>query len=197
MAGVRPRNVLEVGCANGVRLAALRDRHGCRVVGVEPSSEARLDGNRRFPGIELHRGRADAVPVAGPFELVIVSFVFHWVDRAVLLRSVGEIDRLVADGGYLAIGDFDPPFPHRTPYHHLPEGVVWTYKQNYATLFDASHLYRTVLSFSAGTDAHVPSPTAPPDQRVAYRLLAKSYDDGYPIRRWAAEGGSAAKDEET
>jgi len=41
---LRPRNVLEVGAANGYRLAAISERYDARVVAIEPSVGAILDG---------------------------------------------------------------------------------------------------------------------------------------------------------
>ena len=45
---LRPRNVLEVGAANGVRLAAIHQRFAARVVGVEPSVQAKTMGSGSF-----------------------------------------------------------------------------------------------------------------------------------------------------
>ena len=50
------RNVLEIGAANGYRLAAISERYGARMVAVERSVEAILDGESRFPCVEFVRG---------------------------------------------------------------------------------------------------------------------------------------------
>ncbi len=106
--GLRPKSVLEVGAANGFRLAAISRMLDARVVALEPSSEARADGITRFPEVEFVAGHAAAIPLRESFDLVIVDFVFHWVDRRVLAKSAAEIDRVVADGGCLIVGDFFP-----------------------------------------------------------------------------------------
>ena len=129
---LRPYSVLEVGAANGYRLAAISERYGARVVAVEPSVEAIVDGETRFPDVEFVRGGASAIPLQELFDLIIVNFVFHWIDRTNLLRSVAEIDRLLVGGGFLIIGDFYPSNLTKVRYHHLSEEEVYTYKQNYA-----------------------------------------------------------------
>src|SRR5690242_17464999 len=133
--GLTPRRVLEVGAANGFRLAAIRERYGSEVVAVEPSSEAIADGRSRFPSVTFVQSTAASIPITEPFDLVIVNGVFCWIDRKSLLRSIGEIDRMVADDGYLVLADFSPGGFVKVRYHHLPREMVYTYKQNYAFPF--------------------------------------------------------------
>jgi SAM-dependent methyltransferase len=142
-----PRRVLEVGCSNGWRLAALRERYGCAVVGVEPSALAIESGRRMYgDGLDLRRGLARALPVASDetFDVVIVSFVFHWISRDALDASIAEIDRVLAPGGYLVLHDFLPDAPVRRPYHHLEEGRVFTFKEDVAAPFLGTGRYRLV-----------------------------------------------------
>lgn len=147
--GLTPERVLEVGAANGFRLAAIHERTGARAVAVEPSAQAVLNGKASFPFITFIRGTASAVPLRETFDLVIVNFVFHWIDRQNLLRAVAEVDRLVRDGGYLLIGDFHPANRLQIHYHHLESEEVYTYKQNYAATFLASGLYHPVAHLTA------------------------------------------------
>jgi ubiquinone/menaquinone biosynthesis C-methylase UbiE len=138
-----PSTVLEVGAANGYRLAGLCRRFGCRAIALEPSGLAIADGESRFPIVRFVRGEASDLRIFedGAFDLVIVNFVLHWVDRRVLLRSVAEIDRVLQDEGHLVVGDFDPDGLERVKYHHLPDADVWTYKQDYPGLWLHSGLY--------------------------------------------------------
>lgn len=138
------RRVLDLGCANGWRLARLARvfANAQALVGVDASREALADGRRRFPALDLRHGVLSRVPLDEPFDLVIVNFVLHWVDRETLSRCIAEIDRLVSWGGYLAVGDFLPDAPTRRRYHHLPQQAVFTYKQDYAQAFLGLGLYR-------------------------------------------------------
>lgn len=170
---LRPRHVLEVGAANGVRLAALNRRTGATAVAVEPSAEAVVDGRRHYPAVKFVRGTAAAVPLKANFDLVIVNFVFHWIDRASLLQSVAEVDRLVQDCGYLLIGDFYPSNHYRVRYHHRPDEKLYTYKQNYAAAFLASGLYHPVALLTADHASKALSAETPESERIGSWLLRK------------------------
>ncbi len=172
-----PRDVLEIGCANGYRLDKIARRYGCPTTGVEPSAEAIADGRLRYPDVRFHRGTASDIPLIANFDLVIVNFVLHWVDRSSILRSVAEIDRTVADNGYLIIGDFLPSYPQRVPYKH--KLGLWTYKQNYAALFLASGLYRVVAVETGHHDSLMTD-----DGSTGTWLLRKSLTENYIERRF-------------
>jgi SAM-dependent methyltransferase len=177
--------VLEVGAANGFRLAMLAERYGARAVGVEASAAAIADGSERYPAVELRRGATGALPVDEMFELVIVNFVFHWVDRSSLLASVAEIDRALADGGCLVLGDFLPGNRLRRSYHHRPEAGLWTFKQDYAAPFLASGLYQPLALLAGGHGSAELRVSATEDERVGTWLLRKQLTDLYMAERQA------------
>lgn len=138
------QSVVELGCSNGYRLNRIRKdlANNCRCIGVDASHEAIDDGKQRYPDLELHQGVLTAVPLQDEFDLVIVNFVLHWVDRRTLVKSLSEIDRLTKDRGLLVFGDFLPDYQQRRRYHHLPNDNVYTYKQDYARIFEAFGTYR-------------------------------------------------------
>ena len=182
--GIRPIRVLEVGAANGYRLAWIHEFWQSECWGVDVSQEAVHTGSSRFPQIHLRVGAAHDLSFdgsfTGAFDLVVVNFVFHWVDRSLLLKSISEIDRVLCQEGYLLIGDFYPDYPSKTTYHHLPEQEVWTYKQDYAAPFIASGLY-TLVAMATGAHGHtVPVPAAESNVRVATSLLRKVPGGRYP-----------------
>src|SRR5215467_3983726 len=181
MMNLAPRNVLEIGASNGWRLNEIALRFGSRVTAVEPSSDAIRDGQARFPSVQFLRGAASELPLDAQarFDLVIVNFVFHWVDRSTLLRSVAEIDRVLADGGFLVIGDFYPSLSQRVRYHHLPDQDVWTYKQNYGDIFLASNLYEMIASYSFDHSTHAWRSDVRPEDRGQVTLLRKSVHGRY------------------
>jgi SAM-dependent methyltransferase len=177
IADVAPGSVIEIGAASGHRVAALSDRWGCRAVAVDPSNAAVEEGRRRYPHVEFAVGTMDEVPIDDVFSLVVVSFVLHWVGRSLLLRSIAELDRLVADGGHLAIGDFLPAGFAKTPYKH--QAGLWTFKQDYAEVFCSSGLYSRVASLVGEYGGEIPSGGADPAHRAGYFLLHKSLDTHY------------------
>jgi SAM-dependent methyltransferase len=177
--GLCPKKALEVGAANGYRLAAISERHDARVVAVEPSVDAIRDGKRRFPRVEFIQGLAHTIPLQELFDLIIVNFVFHWIDRSNLLRSVSEIDRLLSNKGFLIIGDFYPSNQMRVPYHHLPGERVYTYKQDYAGTFLASGLYRPVSLLTGDHASTAWMVDTPEDERIGIWLLQKVVEELY------------------
>jgi SAM-dependent methyltransferase len=176
---LRPERVVEIGAANGFRLAAIRSRTGADVVAVEPSERAILNGKASFPFVAFIRGAASSVPLRESFDLVIVNFVFHWIDRANLLRSVAEVDRLVQDGGFLIIGDFYPANFLQVPYHHLNNADLRTYKQNYAATFIASGLYHSVCLLTGDHAGKELDGKAGEDERIGAWLIRKGLQGHY------------------
>lgn len=121
--------ILQLGCCSGSLLAAIKEKFGGRLfVGIEPSQEAVQFGMEKYSGIKLYQGTIAKNPLRNVFDLVIVQFVLHWVDRSTLFKSICEIDGFVRDGGFLIIGDFDPNCPSKKHYHHLPDRNCWTFK---------------------------------------------------------------------
>jgi SAM-dependent methyltransferase len=177
------RAVGELGCSNGWRLSGLRGMFSpeCRFSGMDASGEAIAAGSEAYPGLDLRHGVLSQVPFRSPFDLVIVNFVLHWIDRELLATCVSEIDRLVASGGFLILGDFLPDHPTRRHYHHLPDAAVYTYKQDYARIFTTLGIYEEIdrvifshddfeLSSAAG------DPAIDPNDRAAVSVLRKRFD---------------------
>jgi len=144
--GLQPRTILDLGCSSGTRLAALCRHYKAQGTGVEPSAVAINEARARDPHLSWHVGTLDDhPPLHGPFDLVVVSFVLHWVDRRRLLTSLGALDAEVADNGCLVISDFMTDYPLRREYHHLAGQGVFTYKNDYPAMLLSTGLYRPLL----------------------------------------------------
>ncbi len=151
-AGIRATRVLEIGAATGWRLEEIRRRYGAECWGIEPSRQAAEEGKRLYPGITIYHGILDNIYLStASFDLIVLSFVLHWVPREKLLATLAEVDRMLADGGHLIISDFWVPEPTKVPYHHQ-EGL-WTYKARYCEMFELTGRYLTLIAtlFDADT----------------------------------------------
>jgi ubiquinone/menaquinone biosynthesis C-methylase UbiE len=137
------KNVLEIGCSEGYRLSAIQSNFPqVNAYGVDPSGAALASGMEKFPGINLRKGTIDDLGTfPEKFDLVIVGFVFYVVDRSLIFKTLAEIDRVLADNGFLVIMDFYTNSPVKRPYEHIKDFPAFTYKQHYEELFTASHLY--------------------------------------------------------
>jgi SAM-dependent methyltransferase len=136
---INPKRVLEIGCSNGWRLARLRDRLGCEIMGIEPSMRAAMAGaDLKVP---ISQSTAASLPVAGPFDLVIYGFCLYLTDPGDWLLIASEGDRVLADGGYLIIHDFAAPKEHaycklyehnpRVRSYHVDWSQLWLGHPNY------------------------------------------------------------------
>jgi len=179
---LKPARILEIGAANGYRLAEISHRLGSGTyVAIEPSSKAIEDGQKRFPFIEFRRGLMHDLPLENDevFDLVIVNFVFHWISRDKLLCSVAELDRVIAEGGYLILGDFLPDVPTKVKYHHLQDEEVFTYKQDYEEIFLSSGLFTRVAQLTFDHDTHSLTPDVSGERRGVVSCLRKNKENLY------------------
>jgi ubiquinone/menaquinone biosynthesis C-methylase UbiE len=130
-------DVLEIGCADGRRLARIQQSHrsNSKLVGVDPSTSAIQVGLTKFQGLDLRIGTADTLPTNESFGSVILGFCLYLCDRKLLSKIVSEVDRVLLDNGTLMIIDFDPPHPRKRQYKH--HDGLWSYKMDYSTLFTA------------------------------------------------------------
>lgn len=138
-------SIIECGCSSGHRLARLKKiLPNSRVVGFDISKEAICYGKKEYSEIELYQHKISEEFDIGQYDVVICNFVLHWVDRQDLSRVISNIDKLVANGGVLLIGDFLPDYNHKNKYKHLENEEVYTYKQNYASIFESLGIYKTI-----------------------------------------------------
>ena len=177
------KRIVEIGCSNGWRLHFLaKEFRDVEVVGVDASEQAIMDGKKRYPELSLHHGLlSEASNTLGTFELVIVNFVFHWIDRTTLVKSLHELDKLTADGGRLILGDFLPQMQQKRRYHHLPKEYIYTFKQDYAKIFESLGTYRELCRITYDHDDSKCSIKACDfSSRAVCSVLQKSYNDFYP-----------------
>lgn len=168
---------LEIGASNGINLELLRRRHlDGEYYGVDPSNEAVAAGGRLYPHLNMQSGTADHVPLRdGGFNLVWFCFCLYLIDRPLLFKVIAEADRLLADGGILAIADFDPQIPRSRVYRH--NNKLLSYKMNYANLFLVNPAYVLVekYSFSAAFETF----DIDPGNRCGFWVMHKNVTNTY------------------
>jgi ubiquinone/menaquinone biosynthesis C-methylase UbiE len=179
-------HILEIGAGNGVPLSFLADQLDAKAVGFEPSGLAvenwqdlrkeTLGGDRT----SLSIGVASQLPFPDQsFDLVIFGFCLYLVDRPLLLRSLAEADRVLRDGGFLAIEDFDVPAPYANAYHHR-QGLQ-SFKCDYSQVYLASGHYALAAKHSYSHAEFCFDQDI--DKRVSLSLLYKQEDLAYSPRR--------------
>jgi SAM-dependent methyltransferase len=105
---VRPGTcVLDVGCGPGRGSAALAERYGAVVTGVDASPEMLAGARTLVPaGVELVEARAEELPFADEaFDAALAQFSVHLLDRP---RAFAELRRVLRTDGVLWIKTSDP-----------------------------------------------------------------------------------------
>jgi SAM-dependent methyltransferase len=97
--GIGPgTRVLDLAAGTG-KLTRLLVPTGADVVAVEPVAGMRDRLAALLPGLEVHDGTAEALPLAdGSLDAVTVAQAFHWFDAPVALA---ELHRVLRPGGHL------------------------------------------------------------------------------------------------
>jgi ubiquinone/menaquinone biosynthesis C-methylase UbiE len=97
--GIGPgTRVLDLAAGTG-KLTRLLVPTGAEVVAVEPVAAMRDRLAALLPGVEVHDGTAEALPLAvGSVDAVTVAQAFHWFEAPVALA---EMHRVLRPGGHL------------------------------------------------------------------------------------------------
>lgn len=167
---ISPKAVLEVGCANGFHLEALRQQFNCSAYGIDPSKAAIESGQKQFPQLQLSQGTANQLAYEDQqFDLVILGFCLYLCDREDLFKIAQEVDRVLADGGMIIIKDFCPSLAYRNPYGHQ-EGI-YSFKMDYGKMFTWNPVYQ-IIHFQRLAHAEQER-RFHPDEQIAVQLIRK------------------------
>ncbi len=92
-------------------LAAAEAEPAATVVGLDPDPGALQRARRktrRVPAVRIEQGYADDLPYAdGSVDRVLSAFLFHHLPPDRKRAMLGEVRRVLAPGGVLALLDFD------------------------------------------------------------------------------------------
>ena len=134
-------NILEIGCSNGWRLNEMfKLNPNNNYYGIDPSTNAVNNGFDNFKNISLSVGTCDSIKYNDNyFDIILIPFVFMYIDRELLLKSIAEIDRLLKNNGILIITDFYSNRQRKNEYKHSLNKFI--YKQNYFEIFLNSKNY--------------------------------------------------------
>tara|TARA_Y200000002_G_scaffold271729_1_gene226221 strand:- start:2658 stop:3314 length:657 start_codon:yes stop_codon:yes gene_type:complete len=136
-------NILEIGCCQGWRLHELQNLYpSCNYFGLEPSQQGVDEGNSKPNNtVSFQVGTCDNMYLFdnNQFDIILVPFVFMYVDRDLLLKSVSEIDRVLKNNGKLIISDFYSNRQRKNSYKYIPNSFI--HKQNWFEIFVSTQNY--------------------------------------------------------
>ena len=101
--------VLDVATGTGMVAQALRDRFGCRVVGLDQSADMLRVARRREDVFEtIVEGRAESLPFTdAAFDHLTFTYLLRYVDDPA--ATMRELARVVKPGGHVAMVEFGIP----------------------------------------------------------------------------------------
>lgn len=119
--------ILEVGCANGWRVKGIKTAFGGEIYGIDPSEAAIKAANADEMGT-FKVGTADDLPYEdGSMALVMMSYCMWALDPRDWFVAVAESDRVLKEGGLLAIIDRYSARPIRKSYPNRPDVFGYAY----------------------------------------------------------------------
>lgn len=144
-------NILEIGCGGGAKLSALSKHFNSLGYGIDPSKKAIHSASEKYSQTEnkLHfqTGIATNLPYEdNQFDLVFFGFCLYLVPPNEILSAAMEADRVLRQGGFLAILDFDYGQQKVNGYKHA-EGV-YSFKNTYSKLFTSLGYFHQVSKWS-------------------------------------------------
>ena len=130
--------VLEIGCNYGYNLNFISQELNIECHGIEPSDKAVEYGNQRWSEnnskVHLTQGISNKLPYHDDeFDVVLIGFSLYVTPREMIADSILEINRVLRQGGFIILTDFDTPIMCRRVNEHNAEMPV--FKENYANRF--------------------------------------------------------------
>jgi ubiquinone/menaquinone biosynthesis C-methylase UbiE len=135
-------NILEIGCSNGYRLNELKLLFlNNNYYGIDPSEKAINYGINNFKDINFKISTCDKLDFYedNKFDIILIPFVFMYIDRNLLLKSIYEIDRILKNNGKLIITDFYSNRPRKNKYKYVDNTFI--YKQHFYKIFISTNNY--------------------------------------------------------
>lgn len=170
------KKCLEIGCAEGWRLAELNKRYACQCFGIDPSKKAIESGSAMYPELTLKQGTADVLPYTDQtMDLVIVGFCLYLCDRNELFKIASEIDRVLSNEGVLIVLDFYSEQPYKNDYTHF--NGIKSYKMDYIKMFTWNPIYQIISNIVTDHDGN--GIVIEKNERISLFSLRKSMKDAY------------------
>ena len=111
---ISPSSLIDIGCGPGAFLCAVHERFpGIRLGALDLSEEMIKETAARLgSSVNAVAGDAEDMPLkSGSYDIVTCNMSLHHHPRPV--KSLGEMHRILTDGGYLLLNDMDCIAPIR------------------------------------------------------------------------------------
>ena len=141
---IKPRSILEIGCANGIKLNEYQQRLNSKInYGIDLSSRAINSGKKKFKKLNLLTlSSLEINKIKMNFDLVICGFFLYLLDREEIFNQFNLIYKKLNMNGYLIIEDCDPLFKHTNTSKHNKK--LKSFKMSYDAFLEESGLFKMI-----------------------------------------------------
>ena len=141
---IKPNSILEIGCANGIKLNEYQINLNSRInYGIDLSSKAIKSGKKRFKKLKLIKmSSLEIEKIKIKFDLIICGFFLYLLDR----EEIFQLNK----NGYLIIQDCDPLFKHTNSSVHNKN--LKTFKMSYDSFLEESGLFKVIYKIRNNTN---------------------------------------------
>ncbi len=148
---IKPRSILEIGCANGAKLNEYQLRLNSKInYGIDLSSKAISSGKKKFKKLNLLKlSSLEINKIKKKFDLVICGWFLYLLDREEIFNQFNLIYKKLNTNGYLIIEDCDPLFKHTNSSIHNKK--LKTFKMSYDAFLEESGLFKMIYKIRNNT----------------------------------------------
>lgn len=177
---LKPSKVLDLGCAYGGFIYHLSKIFtGSQFFGIDPGEESikLAQENVGAHNVKFQQGHAHTLPYAdNTFDLIILNMVLQWVPRNYLIRTLAEIDRVLATNGIVFVQEFLPNTSKYSASSH--DQNIFIFKDDYSKFFTAfpwlRMLYQENIDSNKGDDY----------QKVIFLIEKTDLNKAYSLKTW-------------
>ena len=141
---IKPKSILEIGCANGAQLNQYQEILNTKVnYGIDLSSKAINAGKKKFKKLRLLKlSSLEIDKIKTNFDLIICGFFLYLLDREEIFNQFNLIYKKLNQKGYLIIQDYNPLFKHTNTSRHNKK--LKSFKMNYDNFLVESGLFKMI-----------------------------------------------------
>ena len=141
---LKPKSILEIGCANGIKLNQYQDSLKTNInYGIDLSSKAINFGKKKYKKLKLLKlSSLEINKIKKNFDLIICGFFLYLLDREEIFNQFNLIYKKLTINGYLIINDFDPLFKHTNTSVHNKN--LKSFKMSYDNFLEESGLFKVI-----------------------------------------------------
>lgn len=142
-------SVLEIGCSVGDLLLVLERKHGCKVMGIEPSRSAAAIARSAF-GLDVVTStfvQSELFDLDSQnrdkYDLLILDDVVGWMEPKYILPTIGVLDWILKPEGYIFVRELYSAHSVKVRNHHHETNQIFNYRYGggISKLFTSSGMY--------------------------------------------------------